>query len=895
MRKEKSYILTSIEEKIRLLNSVNYDYEIIKFPHLSTTKLLEVRRKYRLNSYRDALRKIIEDEIKSELKSYEYQDLCEFLIENDFASDINLIPDESLKIKFLKRIANQTDKAKILASIDDDELKKEYLKGLKKESDRLIVICSLSSDEAKLEYFDKITDYHKQSELIASLESDNLKLEYIFSGKIHSNTIGEISASLKDDEKKQELLDLILSDTARFRVICTLKDDNLKEKLFEEKIRSEYFRERKRPALILSLSLEEQLRRISEFDDGLKSTILQNCDLETQFKLLPLIKDEKIKGIVFDRIPPEALLKYMAFNYSDTTNYWVRTDSEEREANVPRDDREEMVSEIVKFSRIPAKNKVMLIRTYVKDEDKIRELLKLIPYDVVISEYFNVKQSGVNIEMLEQIARVYDLENRYDVVLTADRGFDFYDSKNIELLNKVVKMKYPKFLLDKISYTEYTKWKQVFENTDVIILPTNVNISGLNLSLQELQELALVSEQVIFADNCVFSTKKLCAVKELLQDIFPLNENEKIELIRKELESSVYQGLLGETLKFADIAFEKTGFTATEKQVYGERLLKGLYKQGQEKGIIQSLALSEEAVDLLEKWDSSCEILKNDFESIAFQMTKKGIKHALDIMLDQGNISEDFAISYIFEYLSEQVIPQRGIGYAKKISKELLHTQNLKACDIEVLNPGSFSNVFLIGDYVVKVGVERETKDIPKHDRILPSLLRFEVKEPKIDVSSFLEVQPKVRTIPENQPFDEEIMYEIYADLRNSHIIWGDVAVRNIGFLDKEPNIPDNLFARLKKELELTERVTIYHDDKTDIKGPILDRASRVYIMDTDFLYPINEEEDNSSLRIPSVISYEYEMRYQKEKAKNKYFNSNRYKKAFQNLQKNLNEIFEER
>ena len=161
MREHKSYILTNLEEKIKFLNSVNYDYQVIKNPGLSTSKLHEIRRQFHLGSYKEALRKQIEEEIRDTLRTHEYDELCKFMMENGFEKDITLIPDEALRIKFLKRMENQTAKATILASISDDELKQEYLTGLKKESDKIIVLRSLSSDEEKLKYFDRITGGNK--------------------------------------------------------------------------------------------------------------------------------------------------------------------------------------------------------------------------------------------------------------------------------------------------------------------------------------------------------------------------------------------------------------------------------------------------------------------------------------------------------------------------------------------------------------------------------------------------------------------------------------------------------------------------------------------------------------------------------------------------------------
>ena len=67
MREHKSYILANLEEKIKFLNSVNYDYQVIKNPGLSTSKLHEIRRQFHLGSYKEALRKQIEEEIKDSL------------------------------------------------------------------------------------------------------------------------------------------------------------------------------------------------------------------------------------------------------------------------------------------------------------------------------------------------------------------------------------------------------------------------------------------------------------------------------------------------------------------------------------------------------------------------------------------------------------------------------------------------------------------------------------------------------------------------------------------------------------------------------------------------------------------------------------------------------------
>ena len=898
MREYKSYILTNLEEKIKFLNSVNYDYQVIKNPGLSTSKLHEIRRQFHLGSYREALRKQIEEEIRENLRSHEYEELCKFLMKNGFETDINLIPNEALRIKYLKRMENQTSKAIVLASIDDDELKKEFLSGLKKEADRLIVLCSLSSDKEKLKYFEKITDYHKQADLIASLDSDDLKLEYIFSGKIRPYTIVNILSTLKDDKKKEELLDLVPSDTARLRVILSIKDDEAKKRLFDEKIQSNSFKQRKQAALVLSLSMDEQLRRFSEFDDGLKVTILQNCDFETQMKLLPLILDDDKKKVVFGRMPAEFLIKYMAFNYADTTNFWVRTDSEEREANVPRDDREEMTSEIVRFSDIPPESKVALVRAYVKDKEKIKELLKFIPYETVISDYFMIKQGPINIARLQQIEEYYDLTGVYDIAWTADRNFNFMDPTNIELIEKIKRMNFPRFVLDKASYDEYQKWQEVFEGSDVLIEAKNINIGNLDLSVEELKNLAKVCSYVIVDGQSLRETERYAKIAEFSRDIFPLSENEKFNSIRKDIETHLMSGWMGQILLNSKKSFIGAGFSESEVQEYGERLVSGLYDLGMKKRVIYSMTLDYDSVQLLHEWDVTHSILKNDLHAMSSEMTKDGIKKATEIVMNEGLVSEEFAVTHVLDFLSTMHMPDRGLEYAKRIALELLHAQGLTIENLENLKPGAFSDVFSVGDFVLKMGIARQTKELPKHERILPSLLRFEVKEDGNAVSSFIEVQPKVTICKEEEILHRgpNMMYGVYSDLRDSHIVWGDVASRNLGFLEKDIIIPEGLFHKLRKELEMTEGVVTYHEANPRFDSHEKDEYGRpyLYVVDTDFLYQIDEEKDNSFLSIPSELSYEYEQGYQRIKEQKRQMNSQKGRRDVQRLRKNIDEIFDE-
>lgn len=898
MKQRKSYVLTSLEEYIILLHSARSAYDILNQTRLSTSMLYEIRRQFGLKTYKEALEKYIEIIINDSIHPSEYEALCDFLMEYGFESRIKLIPDEELRIKYLKRMNNQHAKAQVLASISDDEMKLEFSKGLDDENNRRYVYSSLSTDEKREGCLRKLSDYHKQAELVATFDDDDLKIEYIFSGMIHTSGIAIIVASLKDDKKKEELLDLIPSDTARLRVILSIEDSEIKRRLYDEKLISDTFKTKNNAKLIRSYPLVEQLQHFSEYSDGLKFMILRDCDFETQLRLLPEISDSYKKEDILSSMPPEFIFKYMADHYADTDNFWVRTDSEEREANVPRDDREQIVTEIVKHSSIPDERKVALIHAYIKNKQKVRELLKEMPYDFVISKYFMVKDKIIDIGMLDQIQNVYDIESLEDVTFTASRSFDFDLSENKELVERVKNMRYPKFSLTDMPYQEYKKWSKIFEGSDVILVAENINISGECLTVEELERLSEITKYVTVDDKFMTDINRYCQAVELCREIFPVGEDEKYDLVRTEIEIHLTSsGQIGATLVAAKKAFVEAGFSDEEIQVYGERLVAGLYNFDKNKYLKLRFAFDEEAIELLHEWDATKSILQNDLLALTPEMTRAAIKRAIEISSEEGIVTEEFAVGHILDYLAGKNISDEGLEYAKKIALELLQKQSLKVQDIERLNPGAYSDVFEIGDFVLKMGVERKTKALPTHPRILPSILRFDVKKEDGVPGAFIEVQPKVvpiTSIPgEDGDGNEVDLYSVFSDLRSQGILWADVAKRNLGYIPVQTQLESNLFSELKMQLDMDDSVTIYHlaespewlKSSNDINNPYL------MVIDTDFLYVLDEISGLESVEVPSFFSMEFEAQYiQNAKLQSKEFKSKKAKRV-KDLEGQIEEI----
>ena len=899
MKQRTSYMLLNLEEYTELLYSSKYDYDILKQMKLSTSMLHEIRRQFGLNTFREALEQYIKSTLEDSVHRSEYETFCAFLMEHGYEEKLTLVPDEELRLKYLKRIKNPHAKAVVLASISDDEIKKEYLKSFKDEKDRLIVVTSLSNDSEKINHLDKITDYHKKATVIASLESDDLKIEYIFSGQLHQTGLSEVIASLKNDQTKEELISLIPSDTARLRVVLSIEDDEMKKRLYEEKLVSEFFKNRNRAKLIRSSPIEMQLQHFCEYEEGLKYMILKDCDFDTQMKLLPELSDSDKKSKIFEVMPPDFIFKYMSSHYGDTTNFWVRTDSEEREPNLPRDDRENVTMEIVKYSAIPDVNKVELIHKYITDKEKIRELLKDMPYDFVITQYFMQTSGAIDISMLDYVKELYDIEEMEDVTLTAKRNFDFEDPENQELISRVRNMKYPKFSLEGASYEEYKKWEKAFEGSDVILLVNDIDVSNQNLTLEEIKELADVTKYVVLDKKFIVTANKYCQVAELTREIFPLGEDEKYDLVRDDIEVQLtISGQIGATLIEAVGIFENAGFSPEEVQKYGEILLSGLYNADLNKYSNLRFALDEESVELIHKWDATHSILRDDLVPLTEEMTRAGIKKAVEIATTEGWVTEEFAVGHILDYLADKNISQEGLEYAKKIALELMQKQSLSVQDIERLNPGAFSDVFEIGDYVLKLGHERTTKELPEHPRVLNSLLRFEVKKEDDQLGAFVEVQPKVipaSLVTNREEDDNDIeLYSVFKDLRTEGILWGDAAKRNLGYLHT-PLMPiQGLFKDIKAELEDDINVTIYHS-MDEMSQPIV--SEDIYkpyflVIDTDFLYSTEALRDTPDIKMPSFFAMEFEERYKREELEMKTSFRDKKKQKVRDLRNQIDEIW---
>ena len=208
------------------------------------------------------------------------------------------------------------------------------------------------------------------------------------------------------------------------------------------------------------------------------------------------------------------------------------------------------------------------------------------------------------------------------------------------------------------------------------------------------------------------------------------------------------------------------------------------------------------------------------------------------------------------------------------ITKELVESEHVSYLDIERIGRGSYSTVYAIGDKILKIGGPRGTYQIPNHERILQPLVRTNLidEEENNKVLACMEVTQKVAKL-EREDIQEEKLYKVYKELRDSGIIWTDVRYDNVGKI-KGKNIPSLNGKTIKP---FPSAMGMNHE----IDGQ--DEQERLVIIDTDYIY---DEKDSGIVWQSKGYAKEFERRYQQEVAREiakKYgFNSKENEASYQ-------------
>ncbi|MBR2241251.1 MAG: hypothetical protein IJ890_07750 [Clostridia bacterium] len=202
------------------------------------------------------------------------------------------------------------------------------------------------------------------------------------------------------------------------------------------------------------------------------------------------------------------------------------------------------------------------------------------------------------------------------------------------------------------------------------------------------------------------------------------------------------------------------------------------------------------------------------------------------------------------ELIKEQYAPTVMI-----MIEELLKEQNKKWIDIKEVGTGAYSNVYEIGDKILKIGNPRKKFEVPNHKRILQPLTRINLQEDKDDKLACIEICEKVGT-DYREDFNE-VIYEIYRDLRDDGIIWTDTRWKNVGKLLK-----DNVVTLNGEKINVAPNSIGF--DKSN-KDKYL-KAGEFVILDTDYIF---KEGDPELENINKTEMEPFEKRYLQEKTNN--------------------------
>lgn len=189
-----------------------------------------------------------------------------------------------------------------------------------------------------------------------------------------------------------------------------------------------------------------------------------------------------------------------------------------------------------------------------------------------------------------------------------------------------------------------------------------------------------------------------------------------------------------------------------------------------------------------------------------------------------------------------------------KVVDEVAQNENIDISELEYIGKGTFTDVYKLGNKVIKFGKNRLTDKIPYHRRILQSLVRRRVYRGFRDL--YVEIAEYIK--PDDEITDEDA-YLIYKELRDDGIIWLDAKRENLGRLEKDNIVYFNEPIYVKNE-------TLGYIPETIKQEEPLHKGDLV-ILDTDFLF---REQDFDESLLNSHINTDFyklcEQRYQEEK-----------------------------
>ena len=528
---------------------------------------------------------IAEEHIRNILKEYfsasrdDIKEFCEYLIKNNCAQYLKLLPDEfeDLKLEYLNRVENSKERSIVVASLRDEDQKRKYLKDFRGDDEKATVIASFASDEEKIGLMRKLNSRYAKVRIAMSISSDAEKRRLVMSGEF-KDVLADIIASMESDVEKEALLPLIPSDTGRARVIFSMSDVEKKKRLFETEIRDPKVKQRKKIGFILTLPREEQLSLFDTLSDEEKSRVLMTCDLKTQLQFINQIESEEIRKKTLAAVGIEEVTAFIATHPEET-------EQEKQELS-------DKVISILKYISLDDGYYIGILRAYVKDSMQARELLDTLSPDAVAQIYFGLLTpypGAMSIRDLEDVEKEYSVYSKSGVSIYIDDFWDPDDPENLTILEKVKQLDSPQLLFKDVSYERFARWCELIDNPSVRISCECLNLFEPMPSIEELEKLgesgaSVQTNTVLYRGNTI-DFNVYMESKKLADQIFPDRTNMAFEAIRNQLEYILVNRDVGEILDNAYWLIGESELSEEEQFKHGDRLVAGLVERWKQRWI----------------------------------------------------------------------------------------------------------------------------------------------------------------------------------------------------------------------------------------------------------------------------------------------------------------------
>lgn len=347
------------------------------------------------------------------------------------------------------------------------------------------------------------------------------------------------------------------------------------------------------------------------------------------------------------------------------------------------------------------------------------------------------------------------------------------------------------------------------------------------------------------------------------------NKNDINRLINRMIELDQIKDIIYNNAKMINEKFGITVILDIAKQMdfrEGFRCIhkvKGFYTINEYLEDLQNMGELDYIIDNMEEIISICNIDNR----MGIEVLKK-LKE-----IDEERFKESYPVIIgKMAFANEKRWDKKFLDSLTMIINEIAQNEKTDLSNLKYVTSGSFSNVYRIGNKVIKFGKKRVTDNIPYHRRVLQPLLRRWVDTGNGNL--YIEISEYIKR--DDLDLEEDEIYQVYKELRNDRIIWADAREANLGRLEK-----DNI-AYFNTELNVRNESVGYIPKTIKEDKPL--QEGDLVIIDTDLLFGEEEfsEEFLENMDINLYYYQKFEGRYQNEKRKEKLQNRKEKEEALE-------------